>query len=61
MESNHIQLKYCKYCKERKSRDLFPVNIMLNDHRENKCKKCRAAYDKMKRAKRNAGNVISHF
>jgi hypothetical protein len=61
MESNPIQLKYCKYCKQNKSRDLFPVNIMLNDHRESKCKKCRAEYDKIKRAKRMAGNVISHF
>jgi hypothetical protein len=61
MELNPIQLKYCKYCKQNKSRDLFPVNIMMNDLRENKCKKCRSEYDKMKRAKRNAGNVISHF
>jgi hypothetical protein len=61
MESNPIQLKYCKYCKQNKSRDLFPVNIMMNDLRENKCKKCRSEYDKMKRAKRIAGNVISHF
>jgi hypothetical protein len=61
MESNHIQLKYCKYCKQNKSRDLFPVNIMMNDLRENKCKKCRSEYDKMKRAKHIAGNVISHF
>ncbi len=61
MELNPIQLKYCKYCKQNKSRDLFPVNIMMNDHRESKCKKCRGEYDKMKRAKRNAGNVISHF
>jgi len=44
-----------------KSRDLFPVNIMLNDHRESKCKKCRSEYDKMKRAKRNADRSISHF
>jgi hypothetical protein len=61
MESNPIQLKYCKYCKQNKSRNLFPVNIMMNDHRESKCKKCRSEYDKMKRAKRMAGNVISHF
>jgi hypothetical protein len=61
MQSNPIQLKYCKYCNEMKSRDLFPVNIMLNDHRESKCKKCRSEYDKMKRAKRNADRSISHF
>lgn len=61
MELNPIQLKYCKYCKQNKSRDLFPINIMMNDHRESKCKKCRSEYDKMKRAKRMAGNVISHF
>lgn len=61
MESNHIQLKYCKYCNETKSRDLFPVNIMMNDLRESKCKKCRSEYDKMKRVKRNADRSISHF
>jgi len=61
MMSNPIQLKYCKYCKQNKSRDLFPINIMMNDHRESKCKKCRSEYDKQKRAKRMAGNIISHF
>ena len=61
MESNTIPLKYCKYCNETKSRDLFPVNIMMNDLRESKCKKCRSEYDKMKRAKRNADRSISHF
>ena len=61
MMSNPIQLKFCKYCKETKSRDLFPINIMMNDHRESKCKKCRSEYDKKKRAKRMAGNIISHF
>ncbi len=58
--SNTIQLKECKYCKEIKSRDDFPVNIMMNDHRENKCKKCRSNYDKIKREKRNSSD-IKHF
>jgi hypothetical protein len=61
MESNHIQLKYCKYCNETKSRDEFPVNMTLLDRRENKCKKCRSEYNKAKRAKRNADREISHF
>lgn len=61
MMSNPTQLKKCKYCKETKSKDDFPVNIMMNDHRENKCKKCRSEYDKMKRKKRQDGNIISHF
>lgn len=56
-----MSLKFCKYCKENKSRDEFPVNIMMNDLRESKCKKCRAAYDKMKRAKRKDSTSISHF
>ena len=54
-------LKFCKYCNQTKPRDEFPVNIMMNDLRENKCKKCRAEYDKMKRAKRKDANAISHF
>ncbi len=54
-------LKYCKYCNQTKPRDEFPVNIMMNDLRENKCKKCRADYDKMKREKRKDANAISHF
>lgn len=44
-----------------KSRDEFPSNPMMNDLRENKCKKCRAAYDKAKRAKRKDSTNISHF
>lgn len=59
--SNHTLLKKCKYCNETKSKDDFPVNIMMNDHRESKCKKCRSAYDKMKRDKRREANTISHF
>jgi hypothetical protein len=58
--SNTIQLKECKCCKEIKSRDDFPVNIMMNDHRENKCKKCRSNYDKIKREKRKSSD-IKHF
>lgn len=54
-------LKLCKYCNETKSRDEFPFNAMMNDRRENKCKKCRAAYDKMQRAKRKDSTSISHF
>jgi hypothetical protein len=61
MMSNPIQLKYCKYCKETKHRDEFPYHPMMIDLRQNKCKKCRAAYDKAKREKRNDGNKISHF
>jgi hypothetical protein len=61
MTSNRIQSKFCKYCNETKNRDDFPANPMMNDLRENKCKKCRAEYDKMKRAKRKSGNKISHF
>lgn len=54
-------LKYCKYCKQDKPRDMFPVNIMMNDLRESKCKKCRSDYDKAKRAKRKDAKAISHF
>jgi len=56
-----MQLKYCKYCREQKNRDEFPSNPMMIDLRENKCKKCRAAYDKMKREKRKDSNIVSHF
>jgi hypothetical protein len=59
--SNTIQLKECKYCKEIKSRDDFPVNIMMNDHRENKCKKCKSEYLKTKNKNRREENNISHF
>jgi hypothetical protein len=58
---NTIQLKECKYCKETKSRDDFPVNIMMSDHRENKCKKCKSEYIKIKNKKRREENNISHF
>ena len=56
-----MSLKFCKYCKETKHRDEFPYHPMMIDLRQNKCKKCRAAYDKAKREKRNDGNKISHF
>lgn len=58
---NTTLLKKCKYCNETKSRDDFPVNIMMNDHRESKCKKCRSEYDKEKRKKSKEINKISHF
>jgi hypothetical protein len=57
---NPTLLKKCKYCNETKSKDDFPVNIMMNDHRESKCKKCRSAYDKIKREKRKSSD-IKHF
>ena len=60
MTLNTILSKTCKYCGETKSRDLFPVNIMMNDLRESKCKKCRSAYDKAKRDKRKS-SYIKHF
>jgi predicted nucleic-acid-binding Zn-ribbon protein len=58
---NTLYLKTCKYCGETKPRELFPANPLMNDLRESKCKKCRAAYDRDKRAKRISGNKISHF
>ena len=56
-----MSLKFCKYCKETKPRDEFPYSPMMADLRQNKCKKCRSAYDKIKRAKRKDANQISHF
>jgi hypothetical protein len=59
--SNISNLKTCKYCGVAKPRELFPANPLMTDLRESKCKKCRAAYDRDKRAKRILGNIISHF
>jgi transposase len=59
--SNISNTKTCKYCGETKPRELFPANPLMSDLRESKCKKCRAAYDRDKRAKRISGNKISHF
>jgi len=56
-----MKMKICNTCKIEKSLDDFPVNRLMNDKRESKCKKCKVEYQQQKYLQRKKDREISHF
>ncbi len=57
LEVNKMEFKICRKCEEKKPLDEFPISRRCADGHENRCRKCKSAYQKdlWKRRKKETG------